>query len=152
VILLTLGFTLPLCAFFFSFDAQYVVAAWYAHNVRGLRLQHELGFKTGPLTGVASGTALWGITSVVPGGAFAVAGVRVGDVPRQASFKSVVDGRPILLPLWYHGNFGAVPYFYHFLEVSRGQGVVTFTVCRPETISPDRPCQEREVRISVPGK
>lgn len=152
IVLVTLAFTLPLCMFFFSVEPQWVVEAWYAENLGGTHFQREMGFKTGPLSRVGNGTPLWGITSVAPGGVFAAAGVRVGDVPRQASFRSQVDGRWQLHPLWYNGRYGAVSFFYYFLEANRGMGPVTFTVCSRDTISPDRPCQEREVSVSVPER
>lgn len=93
----------------------------------GIDLQRSFGFEAGTVGNPSAHT--WTITRVSPGGAFDRAGVRPGDIPQRASYRTS-DGSHQLVTLRYHGGWQAAVTFYEFLR--NQQAPLTFTVCSAE--------------------
>ena len=107
---------------------------WYWLTFAAPDLQRDLGFRTGTIKVVAGGGQtyeLFAITYVDPGGAFARAGFRAGDVPSE----------------WFmHG--GAPAGFYPRLNVNRGGRPVSFVVVTPSGKSIQ--ANQRRLWVRVP--
>ncbi len=146
-----LFFVLPTC-WILVFAPSFLLSGLLAEHALGPQFWTLLGFETGALNQAGSGESSWGITRVVPGGAFDRAGITSGDVPIRAFSCAGRDQPARLYPLWYHGRYGAMAGFYSFLRDCAGQGPVNLTVCQ---VSPD-PCSdlcastERTIQLEVP--
>ncbi len=146
-----LFFVLPTC-WILVFAPPSLLSGLLAEHALGPRFWTLLGFETGVLSASGSGESSWGITRVVPGGAFDRAGIAAGDVPIRVTCCRDWGVPMHLHPIWYHGRYGAMAEFYTFLRDHAGQGPVNLTVCQ---VSPD-PCSdlcastERTIQLEVP--